>query len=67
MTKECDGCNTENWCHEHGYLDNECPCCACLVKPVCKSACIIYYDFTNERESKIKRERMASQLEGVRK
>lgn len=62
MANECDGCNTENWCREHGFLNSKCPCCACLVKPVCSNACDSYYDFTEKRERKIERERIASQL-----
>lgn len=36
---ECSGCSTENWCREYGFLDSKCPCCTCLVKPICTKAC----------------------------
>ena len=40
----CDGCNKyhDNYClyHLKGALnDKTCPCCSCLLKPVCLKVC----------------------------
>jgi hypothetical protein len=47
MTEYCEGCRTliTGCVYKQHNITGECPCTACIIKPMCKTGCPDYFIF----------------------